>query len=90
MPNPLLSIGRAVIRPETYPGHLRELASLAVTAAVWPFGVVDHGLDRKHGYRRTGDAARLTPNHFPLSGPGRSSDPLTPHWCQGRRPSRLG
>lgn len=32
------------MRPETYPGHARELASLAITAAVWPFGLVDHGL----------------------------------------------
>ena len=44
MPNVFLDVAKAAIRPETYPGHARELASLAITAAVWPFGVVDHGL----------------------------------------------
>lgn len=41
---PLVNVTRAAVRPETYPGHAREVVSLAITAAVWPFGVVDHGL----------------------------------------------
>jgi pimeloyl-ACP methyl ester carboxylesterase len=40
---------RAATRPETVPGHLREAASLAITAAVWPFGWIDRGL---HELRR--------------------------------------
>lgn len=37
-------LARAATRRETLPGHARELASTAVTAALWPFGVVDRGL----------------------------------------------
>jgi pimeloyl-ACP methyl ester carboxylesterase len=37
-------IGRALLRPETYPGHAREVASLVMTSAVWPMGWVDRGL----------------------------------------------
>lgn len=41
---PMGAMARAAVRPETYPGHAREAVSIAVTAAVWPFGVVDRGL----------------------------------------------
>lgn len=44
MPNPLVNVLKAAVRPEIYPGHAREFASLAITAAVWPFGLADHGL----------------------------------------------
>jgi pimeloyl-ACP methyl ester carboxylesterase len=37
-------VARAALRPETYPGHAREVVSTAVTASVWPFGLVDRGL----------------------------------------------
>ena len=37
-------LARAAVRPETLPGHLREVASTAVTIGLWPFGVVDRGL----------------------------------------------
>jgi pimeloyl-ACP methyl ester carboxylesterase len=46
---PGANLARAAIRPETIPGHLREAASLAITAAVYPFGRVDRGL---HDLRR--------------------------------------
>jgi pimeloyl-ACP methyl ester carboxylesterase len=35
---------RAAVRPETYPGHAREAISVAVTAALWPFGLADRGI----------------------------------------------
>jgi pimeloyl-ACP methyl ester carboxylesterase len=35
---------RAAARPETYVAQVREAASLAVTAAIWPFGWLDRGL----------------------------------------------
>jgi pimeloyl-ACP methyl ester carboxylesterase len=41
---PFASMAKAAIRPESYPGHAREAVSLAVTAAVWPFGLVDEGI----------------------------------------------
>jgi triacylglycerol lipase len=41
---------RAATRPETIPGQVREVASLAITAAMWPFGWVDRGL---HDMRRS-------------------------------------
>src|SRR5687768_10093863 len=41
---PLGTVARAALRPETYPGHAREAVSLAVTATMWPFGVVDRGV----------------------------------------------
>jgi triacylglycerol lipase len=41
---------RAATRPETIPGQAREVASLAITAALWPFGWVDRGL---HELRRS-------------------------------------
>ena len=44
MPNVIRRVVKAAVRPETYPGHAREVASIAITAAVWPFGLVDHGL----------------------------------------------
>lgn len=40
---PVAAVARAALRPETYPGHLRELVSLGVTAAVWPLGLADRG-----------------------------------------------
>lgn len=42
-------MARAAVRPETFPGHAREAVSIAVTAAVWPFGFADRGL---HELRR--------------------------------------
>jgi pimeloyl-ACP methyl ester carboxylesterase len=41
---PVTAGARAAVRPETYPGHAREAVSLALTAAVWPWGLVDRGL----------------------------------------------
>lgn len=38
------AVARAAVRPETYPGHAREAMSIALTAAVWPFGIFDRGL----------------------------------------------
>jgi triacylglycerol lipase len=35
---PIGSVVRAARRPETYPGHLRELTSTLLTASVWPSG----------------------------------------------------
>ena len=44
MLQPIGAVARAAIRPETYPGHAREAVSLAVTATMWPFGLVDRGI----------------------------------------------
>jgi pimeloyl-ACP methyl ester carboxylesterase len=44
----------AATRPQTVPCQVREAASLAVTAALWPLGWVDRGL---HDVRRSGDRA---------------------------------
>lgn len=41
---PLRSVARAARRPESYSAQVREAASLAVTASMWPFGWVDRGL----------------------------------------------
>jgi triacylglycerol lipase len=41
---PARSMLRAASRPETYAAQAREVASLAITAAVWPFGWLDRGL----------------------------------------------
>ena len=41
---PIGAVARAAVRPETYPGHAREAVSIALTAAVWPFGLADRGL----------------------------------------------
>lgn len=38
---PVGAVLRAATRPETYPGHFRELTSTAITAAVWPLGLAD-------------------------------------------------
>jgi len=35
---------RAAARPESYVAQVREATSLAVTAAIWPFGWIDRGL----------------------------------------------
>jgi triacylglycerol lipase len=35
---------RAATRPATLPGHAREAVSTAVTIGLWPFGVIDRGL----------------------------------------------
>lgn len=40
---PARAAWRAAQRPATYAGHLREATSAAVTAALWPFGLVDRG-----------------------------------------------
>jgi len=40
----LLSVARAARRPESYLAQGREAASLAVTAALWPFGAIDRGM----------------------------------------------
>lgn len=42
--NPMLNVAKAMVRPESYPGHAREAVSIAVTAAAWPFGLADRGL----------------------------------------------
>jgi triacylglycerol lipase len=41
---PVTSVGRAVLRPETYSGQLREATSAALTAAMWPLGFADRAL----------------------------------------------
>lgn len=41
---PGAEVARAVLRPETYPGHARELLSLAATVVVWPTGRRDAGV----------------------------------------------
>jgi triacylglycerol lipase len=41
---PAAEVLKAAARRETLPGHLRETASIAVTAAMWPFGMADRGL----------------------------------------------
>lgn len=41
---PIGTVARAALRRETYPGHAREAVSVAVTASMWPFGLVDRGL----------------------------------------------
>jgi triacylglycerol lipase len=46
---PAVALLRAASRPETVPSQVREAASLAITAAVWPFGRVDRGV---HHLRR--------------------------------------
>ena len=43
--DPAARVVTALRRPTTYSGHLRELSSGVVTAAVWPFGFVDRGLE---------------------------------------------
>ena len=35
---------RAAVRPESYTAQVREAASLAITATMWPFGWVDRGI----------------------------------------------
>jgi pimeloyl-ACP methyl ester carboxylesterase len=42
---PAAAVLRAATRRETLPAHAREFASLAVTAAVWPFGWADRGVN---------------------------------------------
>jgi triacylglycerol lipase len=37
---PTAAVVRALTRPGSYPGHARELTSTAVTAAMWPLGLV--------------------------------------------------
>ena len=54
-------VARAAIRPETYPGQLREAVSLAVTAAMWPFGVADHGMREIAGIGERPAPLRPTP-----------------------------
>jgi pimeloyl-ACP methyl ester carboxylesterase len=38
---PMSAVGRAVRRPSTYRGHVRELTSTLVTSAMWPLGWSD-------------------------------------------------
>jgi pimeloyl-ACP methyl ester carboxylesterase len=52
---PVAAAARAAFRPETYPGHAREAVSIALTAAVWPFGLVDRGLAELR-HRLSGEA----------------------------------
>jgi pimeloyl-ACP methyl ester carboxylesterase len=49
---------RAVARRQTGPGQLREAASLAITAALWPFGRVDRGVHDVR--RRLGESHGIT------------------------------
>jgi triacylglycerol lipase len=53
-------LARAAVRRETLPGHLREAASTAVTMALWPFGVVDRGLQELRTWA-AGDSGLATP-----------------------------
>lgn len=57
----LRRVARAAARPETYPGHLREAVSLAVTAAMWPFGMADHGRREIEGLLGRPEPERRTP-----------------------------
>lgn len=59
--HPIGTVARAALRPETYPGHAREAVSLAVTAAVWPFGVVDQGIAELRRLVGVDDPALGTP-----------------------------
>jgi len=58
---PLATVARAALRPETYPGHAREAVSVAVTAAVWPFGLVDRGVQEIRRLVGADDASLGTP-----------------------------
>lgn len=57
----LRRIARASLRPETYPGQVREVVSLAVTTALWPFGVVDQGRREIEGLLGRPEPERRTP-----------------------------
>jgi pimeloyl-ACP methyl ester carboxylesterase len=61
VPFVLHRVARAAVRPETYPGQLREAVSLAVTAAMWPFGMADHGEREIAGIGRRPAPLRPTP-----------------------------
>ena len=52
----------AARRPETYVAHAREAASLAITAAMWPFGWVDRGIT----HLRSEAGAATSPNATPV------------------------
>lgn len=54
-------VARAAVRPQTYPGHLREAVSLAVTAALWPFGFADEARREIEGLRQRPAPLRPTP-----------------------------
>ena len=59
---PVGAVLHAARRPGTYAGHLREVTSTALTAGMWPLGVVDRGLgELRH---LTGPAA-----HSPVATP---------------------
>jgi triacylglycerol lipase len=53
-------LARAAVHPGTLPGHLREAASTAVTVGLWPFGVVDRGLQELRSWAH-GDHGVPTP-----------------------------
>ena len=58
---PIGSVAKAVARPETYPGHLREAVSIAVTAAVWPTGFADRGIQEIRELAQSPAPAVATP-----------------------------
>ena len=64
MLQPIGAVARAALRPETYPAQAREAVSLAVTASMWPFGLVDRGLQELR--RRLGDDPDDDPGRSPV------------------------
>jgi pimeloyl-ACP methyl ester carboxylesterase len=58
---PFANLARAAVRPETYPGHAREAVSVAVTAAMWPFGLADRGLEELRRLRGAAEPLLPTP-----------------------------
>jgi pimeloyl-ACP methyl ester carboxylesterase len=56
--SPAAEVVRAALRPETVPGHIRELTSLGVTAAMWPLGLADKGIAELRR-RVTGDESPI-------------------------------
>lgn len=54
-------VAKAAVRPESYPGHAREAVSLAVTAAVWPFGLADQGIAEIRRLVADGEPDATTP-----------------------------
>lgn len=58
---PVRTALRAAARPESYTAQVREAASLAVTAALWPFGFLDRGLSELRSRAAAGSSPVATP-----------------------------
>ena len=59
---PVAAFAAAARRPQTYTAQAREAASLAITAAMWPFGWVDRGIT----HLRSEVGAATSPNETPV------------------------